>query len=603
MLSTDLVSGIGLSVLSIVLLLFFRYLMKKKNKNQLEEIFIVIIGLMMIWQIPLILQIIGANFFDFENPIIFDYITYIGICFLPVAVFIMSLIFSRTKITITPKYYLLFIIPIISLIILWTNNVHHLFYETYSRDITQTVFGKYFIVHSLYTYILFIIASFILIKYSIKNAGTFSKQAILIIIAALFPVIINIIGSIGLATVPIYATPMAFAVTIICLLLALFKFSLFKATPIALQRIVDRISDSYIIINEEYVITDYNRTLIETFNIKKAERMRGQKLKDFLLSHNLNEELFKENILNKRMNEETITFEIFVETLEKHFDVEISSIISNNQFLGTLILFKDITQHVNDLRQIQEAQESLMESERLSSLGQLIGGIAHNLKTPIMSISGAAEGLRGLVDEYNKSIDNPQVTGEDHHEIARDMDEWIGKIKDYTEYMSDIITAVRGQAVTLSATENISFDIESLIKRIDILMSHELKNAQINMDVDVKIPQSTMINGDINSLVQVINNLITNAIQSYNGKVNEKIDLIVYKEENDLLIAVKDYGCGLPDMVKEKLFKEMITTKGKNGTGLGLYMSYSTIKANFNGNITFESVEGKGTTFIISIPL
>ena len=56
MLSTDLVSGIGLSVLSIVLLLFFRYLMKKKNKNQLEEIFIVIIGLMMIWQIPLIIQ-------------------------------------------------------------------------------------------------------------------------------------------------------------------------------------------------------------------------------------------------------------------------------------------------------------------------------------------------------------------------------------------------------------------------------------------------------------------------------------------------------------------------------------------------------------------
>ena len=55
--------------------------------------------------------------------------------------------------------------------------------------------------------------------------------------------------------------------------------------------------------------------------------------------------------------------------------------------------------------------------------------------------------------------------------------------------------------------------------------------------------------------------------------------------------------------VQEKLFKEMVTTKGKNGTGLGLFMSYSNIKAHFNGNITFESEEGKGTIFNVIIPL
>ena len=63
---------------------------------------------------------------------------------------------------------------------------------------------------------------------------------------------------------------------------------------------------------------------------------------------------------------------------------------------------------------------------------------------------------------------------------------------------------------------------------------------------------------------------------------------------------IKDYGPGLPDIVKQKLFSEMITTKGKNGTGLGLYMSYSTIKAHFGGVILlFESEAGKGTTFNI----
>ena len=244
-----------------------------------------------------------------------------------------------------------------------------------------------------------------------------------------------------------------------------------------------------------------------------------------------------------------------------------------------------------------------MESERLSSLGQLIGGIAHNLKTPIMSISGAAEGLADLVKEYDSSIDDPEVNSQDHHDIAKDMFSWIEKIKEYTEYMSDIITAVKGQAVTLSETENISFDLDELVKRVNILMKHELKSAVVYLNIHMNTDSKTIIHGDVNSLVQVINNMISNAIQAYNGKEGENIDLILEKQNNNLIISIKDYGSGLPEKVKNKLFKEMITTKGKNGTGLGLYMSYSTIKAHFNGDITFESEANKGTTFNITLPL
>ena len=244
-----------------------------------------------------------------------------------------------------------------------------------------------------------------------------------------------------------------------------------------------------------------------------------------------------------------------------------------------------------------------MERERLASLGQLIGGIAHNLKTPIMSISGAAEGLSDLIKEYDSSIDDPEVNSQDHHDIAKDMSSWIVKIREYTSYMSDIITAVKGQAVTLSETDDISFDIDELIKRVDILMKHELKNALIYLNTSLKVPKNTKLHGDINSLVQVINNMISNAIQAYNGKTEQNIDLIIKKQNNNLVISIKDYGCGLAPNVKEKLFNEMITTKGKNGTGLGLYMSYSTIKAHFGGDITFESKVGKGTTFNIILPL
>ena len=119
----------------------------------------------------------------------------------------------------------------------------------------------------------------------------------------------------------------------------------------------------------------------------------------------------------------------------------------------------------------------------------------------------------------------------------------------------------------------------------------------------MKTDENTIIHGDVNSLVQVINNMISNSIQAYNGKTNEKIDIIVERKDNSLLIHIKDYASGLSDKVKNKLFKEMITTKGKNGTGLGLYMSYSTIRAHFNGNITVESEKDKGTTFTIFLPL
>ena len=279
--------------------------------------------------------------------------------------------------------------------------------------------------------------------------------------------------------------------------------------------------------------------------------------------------------------------------------------ITSNDELGDLAIsfnnIQDLTK--SNIEQIHNNQETLMESERLASLGQLIGGIAHNLKTPIMSISGALEGLTGLIKEYEESIDDPEVSSKDHHDIAKDMSDWISKIKDYTEYMSDIITAVKGQAVTLSEADSVHFTLDELVKRVNILMKHELKNAIIYLNISMKTDEHTSINGDINSLVQVINNMISNAIQAYNGETNKNIELILETKNNNVYISVKDYASGMPKAVQEKLFKEMITTKGKNGTGLGLYMSYSTIKAHFNGDIVFESEEGKGTTFTIIIPL
>ena len=577
------------------------FIYKKLPKSQLRDSFLFTISCLSICCIGLIAQVLFSDACGID-PIYFDYFVYIGTCFLPVGLFFTGLIFAKTKIEFKKSYLLLFVVPIVSLILLWTNDFHHLFYAKYSIYMNETINGPYMFVHSIYSYTLLLVGLVYLISYSIKNAGFFSRQSILIILGCLFPITVNVLGTLRIIPMTIYLTPISFTIAIMFFALAIFKFKFLSTTPIALQRIVDRISDSYIILDENNNITDFNKTFLTTFKLKENE-LRNLNIKDLLELNNVDSSKLLEDISKARESDKTFSFEYHFTSINKYFNIEITSIFSNNSIIGIIILFKDITQHIEDMKKIKDTQESLMEAERLSSLGQLIGGIAHNLKTPIMSIAGAAEGLTDLVKEYDSSIGDPEVNEQDHHDIAKDMFTWIKKIKSYTEYMSDVITAVKGQAVTLSETENVSFDLDELVKRVDILMKHELKNAVIYLNVDMRVDSSLTIHGDVNSLVQVINNMISNAIQAYKGKQEQNIDMILEKKDNNLLISIQDYASGLPEKVQKKLFKEMVTTKGKNGTGLGLYMSYSTIKAHFNGNIEFKTKQGEGTTFTITIPI
>ena len=594
----------GLVISCCLTTVLITYLSTRKNKNQLQKIFIIDSLLVLVWCILLVAQKYFCATTNI-NPIIFEYFIYICACFLPVSFLFTGLIFSNTKITFKKKYLFLFIIPITSLIMLWTNNWHHLFYQNYSINMNETVFGKYFYIHNIYTLSLYFVGLIYLIKYSIKNSGIFSKQAILIILASALPITINLLGSFKIISVSIYLTPMCFSFTVLLCAVAIFKFQFLGVTPIALQKIVDRISDGYVVLSEYYIITDFNKTFLDIFKLK-PEDLRSKNFIKFLKDRGIRETIvarIKRSLKKANETEETISFEQHFEKINKYFKIEITPINSESSSLGTLFLLKDITQHKKDMQTIKNNQEILMERERLAALGQLIGGIAHNLKTPIMSIAGAVQGLENLIHEYDESIDDPLVNSQDHHDIAKDMETWIPKIRTYLEYMSDIITTVKGQAVALVNNEDDSFTVGELVKRVNILMKHELKNAYIYMNVIMKADENQILKGNVNSLVQVVNNMISNAIQAYNGKHDQNIELEINKKGNEVIFSITDFAGGLPKEVQDKLFKEMVTTKGKNGTGLGLYMSYSNIKAHFGGDITYKTEIGKGTTFNIIIPV
>lgn len=587
------------------MLCFSAYLLRQKDHKQLSRFFILDLTCTLIISIGVLLQVIFTNLFNI-NPFIFEKFIYIGTCFFPVCFLLTSSIFINTKLVLTTKHKLLFVIPLISLLILWTNDYHHLFYKFYSIDLEQAVFGPYFYIHTLYSYSCILIAIFRLILYSIKNSGFFSKQSLLICTGSGICLAMNILSTLGILNSSIYTTPIAFTVAILFIALAIFKFDFLKVTPIALQRVVDRMSDGYIIVNDENIVTDFNQTFLDLFSLKTGE-LRNININDLITKLSKDSEkrhAFLDAINKTKSNDKTIKIERYFSQLNKYFNIEINSIKNKNTYLGTLILFKDITQHTMDMKTIKDNQDMLIEKERLASLGQMIGGIAHNLKTPIMSIAGAAEGLSDLIKEYDSSIEDPEVTVQDHHEIASDMNVWIEKIRTHLSYMSDVITAIKGQAVNFADQTSTSFTVKELMNYVDILMKHELKNALINLKAQADIDSSTEVKGNINSLVQVINNIISNAIQAYQsrGETNKDIDFRIYKEGSNIIFKIQDYAGGLPQNVQEKLFKEMITTKGKNGTGLGLFMSYSNIKAHFSGNLRYET-STEGTSFFIEIPM
>ena len=362
------------AVLLAILISFLFYILKKISKTQLQQIFAVNLILLVLSFIFMFLQIQLSSKLNMA-PIYFDYYSYIGIVFLPVSMYFTALIFTNTKIKFKAKYLLLFVLPVISLITLWTNDVHHLFFKTYDINLEKCEFGPFFIIHEIYSYIMYGAAILHLVNYFKQNSGFFSGQISLIIIGTIFPFMVNLLGTLGIIEITIYITPIALAISIICFAMALFKFQLLNSLPIALTKIVNRISDGYIVLNDKNIVTDYNKPFLKLFEIENLD-LRQMHIFDVLHLDEFSG-LEEETIINALKaiidSNETLIFESNFTNIKKFLRLEINSIKSDGIFIGALILVKDLTQHYHDLQAIQDSQSILIERERLASLGQMIG--------------------------------------------------------------------------------------------------------------------------------------------------------------------------------------------------------------------------------------
>ena len=240
---------------------------------------------MMLWCIVLMIQILVINYISPSLAVYVDYFIYILIVLTPVALFFVSYIFTKKEIHFKKWYLLLFVIPLITMLVLWTNDSHHLFYKYYSVNTAETTFGSYFYIHSIYTYALFAVDIIMLLRASIKQSSMLSKQSLLILMGSLVPIAVNIM-CMTLLSANIYITPIFFIVTILFFGVAILRYNFLNIAPIALKKVVDQMSDLYLVLNQDCIVSDCNKPFEKIFKITK-NNLIGKNLFDLKISKNI----------------------------------------------------------------------------------------------------------------------------------------------------------------------------------------------------------------------------------------------------------------------------------------------------------------------------
>ncbi|MCD7879286.1 MAG: GAF domain-containing sensor histidine kinase, partial [Candidatus Gastranaerophilales bacterium] len=238
------------------------------------------------------------------------------------------------------------------------------------------------------------------------------------------------------------------------------------------------------------------------------------------------------------------------------------------------------------LKDLKETQLQLINSEKMASLGQLISGIAHEINTPLASISS------------NNTLINKMLASETQNKEV--LNELVSINIEAAKRISDIVKSLK-RFVRLDEAE---FQLADINKEIDLtlkMLTHELKN---NIEVVKNYSDLPLILCSANMLNQVFMNLLVNACHSINDKgENGKIIITTSIQNDNLIIKIKDTGTGIPEKIRNKVFNVGFTTKKIGlGTGLGLAISKKIIELH-KGNITFTTEDNKGTEFTVSIPV
>lgn len=283
------------------------------------------------------------------------------------------------------------------------------------------------------------------------------------------------------------------------------------------------------------------------------------------------------------------------------------------------------------LEELQQAQSQLIQAEKMSSLGQLVAGVAHEINNPVGFITGNlehlqeySESLLELIHLYQEIYPEPH---DDIQDLVEDIDleflqDDIFKILQSMNVGSDRIGEIVQSLRTFSRLDEAEFkdiDVHEGIDSTMLILRHRLKAnhvrpaIEIIRDYEPNLPPVVCYPGPLN---QVVMNIVANAIDAIDEQAQGqgKLDFEKFKptitlqtrltQRQWLEIVISDNGPGIPSVIQNRIFDPFFTTKeiGK-GTGMGMSISYQIITEKHHGKLSVASQPGEGTQFTITIPI
>jgi PAS domain S-box-containing protein len=256
------------------------------------------------------------------------------------------------------------------------------------------------------------------------------------------------------------------------------------------------------------------------------------------------------------------------------------------------------------LGELKATQASLIQAEKMASLGQLVAGVAHEVNTPIgITITGASQ-LQALIGELSDRHTANALKKSDFQRFLSDGMEMASLILSNSTRAANLVQSFKMVAVDQSSDERRAFLLRDYIDEL-LRSLHPTYKARAALTIDIDCPADLELDGYPGALSQILTNLIMNAlVHALDPEEPGRIAIAARVMEGDMVeLAIGDNGAGIAPEVLPKVFDPFFTTRrGSGGSGLGLHIVYNLVTGRLHGTIGVESRPGEGTRFTLRFP-
>ena len=538
----------------------------------------------------LISSTVEGLFFDYASRLFWVNVQYVGIVMVPTAWFMFSMVYTdRAAFLSRRNLTLLLVMPIITLLLVWTSTWHSLFRISLSLNTSGTYPvwewepGLGFWLHTIYSYIMLIAGTVIMLQAYRQSSHLHRRQIGIMLIGAIVPWIANILFVVVRSSVIDY-TPIAFLISGSMVAWGIFKAGLVEITPIIRKRVIDEMQDGMLVLDEQNRILEANPAVLDMLGVK--EDVLGQPIVQVMARWPESLRQFR----GKEMAQAEISLPLASQET-RHYQISLSPLHDKKgQRTGRLVMVHEITRQKQTEASLKRAKEVAEAANRAKST--FLATMSHELRTPLAAIIGYSE----LIQEkselwgYEKIVPQLGKIGTAAHHL----NSLIGDILDLSKIEADRIEIVKSTFSIPTLITEIIGTVQPQIDKNDNILEVSLADDLGNMQTDRT------------KMRQILLNLLGNAAKfTHNGT----IWLTVCRDEvlNCILFTIKDTGEGIPEEMLAKIFQPFVQvnssfTRVHGGSGLGLAIS-SRFCQMLGGTIEVTSKLEKGTTFLVKMPV